>query len=108
MKLLTINNIAKHIDIENITISVKKKKQKKSINYYNVPISFDIETTSFMEKNEKVALMYHWQFAINENVITGRTWKDFQNLLEVLHILFHTNLPPLMRIIIRIISFVKH
>lgn len=92
MKLLTINNIAKHIDIENITVSVKKKKQKKPINYYNVPMSFDIETTSFMEKDEKVALMYHWQFAINENVITGRTWKDFQNLLEVLHILFNTNL----------------
>ena len=55
-------------------------------------MSFDIETTSFFERDEKTALMYHWQFAINEYVITGRRWEEFQELLEVLHQLFKTDI----------------
>lgn len=64
--------------------------------FYNLAMSFDIETSSFYEdkngviytnddyrklKNqvraEKKAIMYIWQFAIEENVIIGRTWNDF-------------------------------
>ena len=64
--------------------------------YYNIPMSFDIETTSFYEdkngvvytneqyeqlekpvKATKKAIMYIWQFAIENNVIYGRTWTDF-------------------------------
>lgn len=70
----------------------------KSVYYYNVPCSFDIETTSFyrngnvqysyvdvkeVQKNnpkakfEKCALMYVWQLGINGVVIVGRTWSEF-------------------------------
>lgn len=85
------------IDTSNI---IKEKKRF----YYNLPCSFDIETTSFYEsktgvvytnkeykelKNsviaEKRAIMYIWQFAIGENVIYGRKWSEFLELCKRLY-----------------------
>ena len=78
------------------TINTKDIIKSKDKIYYNVAMSFDIETSSFYEdkngviytnddyrklkntvKAEKKAIMYIWQFAIEENVIIGRTWNDF-------------------------------
>ena len=78
------------------TINIKDIIKSKDKIYYNLAMSFDIETSSFYEdkngviytnddyrklKNqvraEKKAIMYIWQFAIEENVIIGRTWNDF-------------------------------
>lgn len=58
----------------------KKWKYKKTGGYYvyNVPCSFDIETSSFYNsKFEKQSIMYIWQVCINGNCFIGRTWKDF-------------------------------
>ena len=56
----------------------------KNLEYYNTPISFDIETTStyltqFNKSNQmdKVAIMYEWTLCINGVVMIGRTWKEF-------------------------------
>ena len=78
------------------TINTKDVIKSKDKIYYNLAMSFDIETSSFYEdkngviytnddyrklKNqvraEKKAIMYIWQFAIEDNVIIGRTWNDF-------------------------------
>ena len=78
------------------TINAKDIIKSKDKIYYNLAMSFDIETSSFYEdkngviytnddyrklkntvKAEKKAIMYIWQFAIEENVIIGRTWNDF-------------------------------
>ena len=78
------------------TINTKDIIKSKDKIYYNLAMSFDIETSSFYEdkngviytnddyrklkntvKAEKKAIMYIWQFAIEENVIIGRTWNDF-------------------------------
>ena len=78
------------------TIDKKNIITSKGKIYYNIAMSFDIETSSFYEdkngviytndeykklknqvKAEKKAIMYIWQFAIEENVIIGRTWNDF-------------------------------
>lgn len=62
------------------------KGTKKKIGYKNVLCSFDIETTRLPEIEQ--SFMYIWQFAIYflENdeidVIIGRTWDEFNMLLE--------------------------
>ena len=77
-------------------INIKDVIKSKDKIYYNLAMSFDIETSSFYEdkngiiytnddyrklkntvKADKKAIMYIWQFAIEENVIIGRTWNDF-------------------------------
>lgn len=52
-------------------------KTNKKIEYANIPISFDIETSSFYQDNNKHAIMYIWQCNYNGYNIIGRTWDDF-------------------------------
>lgn len=78
----------------------------KGERFYNVPCSFDIETTSFYRdvdgnaytyeqymtlqhgdkkvKLEKAAIMYVWQFGINGHVIIGRTWDEFTSMMTTI------------------------
>ena len=46
--------------------------------YLNLPISFDIETTSTVNSvGEKIAFMYCWQVNENGEFKMGRTWMEF-------------------------------
>ena len=45
--------------------------------YYDVAMAFDIETTQINTEEYHHAYMYIWQYAINDRVIFGRTWRDF-------------------------------
>ncbi len=82
------------IDLGNII-----KHKKKTV--YNLPMSFDIETTSFYQSEkgvvipnenidrysgcaQKKAIMYIWQFAVENNVIYGRTWGEFTHFIDSL------------------------
>ena len=57
----------------------------KRTSYYNVPCAFDIETSSWYDKeNVKRACMYVWQFGINGYVLMGRTWEEFLDLMQYL------------------------
>ena len=88
----TLNQCSDFLD----TIDTTKIIKSHGNYFYNIPMSFDIETTSFYEdkngvvytneqyeqldnpiKATKKAIMYIWQFAIDNNVIYGRTWSDF-------------------------------
>lgn len=83
----------------------------KKIHYFNVPCSFDIETTSFyIDENDNVidweikkermklipnynpakrAIMYVWQFGINGRIIMGRTWEEFFIMLGEIEKILH-------------------
>lgn len=79
--------------IKNNSKTVSKKRYRKpSIRYWNIPVSFDIETTSTEQDGEPLAWMYEWTFAITEDlVIYGRNWNDFQCLSMILNDIFELN-----------------
>ena len=56
----------------------------EKIRYLNYIFSFDIETSSFYENDEKRACMYIWMFSINDMVVYGRTWTEFSWFIEEL------------------------
>ena len=53
--------------------------------YYNIPASFDIETSSFKSYGVKYATMYLWSFNLNGSTILGRTWYDWKKVLNFLN-----------------------
>jgi len=58
-------------------------KTYKKVSYINMPVSFDIETTSFIsEHSEKTAIMYAWTLGINGYCFIGRTWIELIRALE--------------------------
>ena len=55
---------------------------KKEGNYIlNEAISFDIETTSMYQDEQKRAFMYVWMLDIFDCTIIGRTWKEFMEVI---------------------------
>lgn len=56
---------------------------------YNIPVSFDIETTA--DPETKTAYMYHWQCNFNGWTVCGRTWEEWYYLLDVIHHVYETN-----------------
>lgn len=64
------------------------KNNKKQV-FYNIPCSFDIETTSFEMNGQKCAIMYEWTFCICGCCIYGRKWEDFLKLLNKLQHTFN-------------------
>jgi hypothetical protein len=58
--------------------------KSNNLSYYNIPASFDIETTSTYVKDAKFAFMYIWQLCINGSTIIGRKWEEFLLLLKIL------------------------
>ncbi len=66
-----------------------ERANRKGVRYYNIPCSFDIETTSFTdEKGRDTGLMYVWTLGIGGWCIIGRTWEEFKVCIERLAFLF--------------------
>ena len=74
-------------EIQSITIPLVGNR----IHYINLPCSFDIETSSFLEFGIKKATMYLWSFCFNGSTILGRTWDEFIELIETLSYYLSTN-----------------
>ena len=58
------------------------------VHYLNIPISFDIETSSFYEGVAKKAIMYIWTCNVNGITFIGRTWKQFTQFLDIMSEVF--------------------
>lgn len=61
------------------------------VHYLNIPVSFDIETSSFYDGLAKKAIMYIWTCNINGTTFIGRTWKQFVDLLSIVSETFNLN-----------------
>ena len=77
-KEYNINDLDEIID----SLELKFIKNSKKIEYLNIPFSFDIETTSTKDGDEKIAFMYAFVFGINGKCIMGRKWEEFIYILE--------------------------
>ena len=68
------------IDVKSIKRYVKNKKE-----YYNYPVAFDIETSSFLDNGEPRACMYVWQMCFGDSdfVVVGRTWQEWQDFIKL-------------------------
>ena len=106
-------NIYKPQDIaEVLSFAVNEKNftgNNKGEKVLNVPVAFDIETTSFYRdidgnaysyerysklggkatKMEKCSTMYVWQFGINGYCIMGRTWDEFVMMMKQISLLLN-------------------
>ena len=58
--------------------------KRKKVKYCSYPLSFDIETSSFYQGEDKAACMYIWQVAIGDNVYIGRTWEQWMQFNKLL------------------------
>lgn len=56
--------------------------EKKKTEYWNYACSFDIETTSFVQNDQKCATMYEWTLGLNGTVMVGRTWDEFSTVVK--------------------------
>lgn len=103
-----ITDVLNEIDYEDMLVSggAYIDGEYTKIYYYNIPVSFDIETTSFyidetgnvidyntkaerlktdsLYDPQKVAIMYIWQFNIYGRCIIGRTWNEFKLMLKAM------------------------
>ena len=77
--------------------------------YFNVPIAFDTETTSYIlqrkNKTVKTGFMYIWMFGINGVCICGRKWEEFKILLKRLTEAFRLILGKKMIIYVHNLAF---
>lgn len=62
----------------------KKGKNPDQIEYYDLVATFDIETTTINREDTPESFMYIWQFCIESVVFMGRTWQEFQELLNII------------------------
>ena len=72
---------------DELPTAVKQKTANtEKITYINVPMAFDIETTSTEADKQKFAFMYEWTFGISVNdqvnICYGRTWEEFLGLMN--------------------------
>lgn len=103
---LITEKIFKPSEIDLLLDDFKFIKNNKKIEYANIPVAFDIETTSFYDtNNEKCAIMYAWVFGINGKCIIGRTWDEFKLILQKIHTYYNLNDKRRFMIFIHNLSF---
>ena len=83
-------------------LELTRVQKGKYCEYYNIPCSFDIETSSWTEvvdgEEVKRACMYLWAFGINGSVIVGREWRELEEFLEECRIIL--NLSPDSKVLV--------
>lgn len=88
---------------------VKKGKKEYIANVASV---FDIEASSFYIEDNKQACMYAWVFGLNGKCIRGRTWEEFESVIDDLVEYYNTNLNKRLIIYVHNLSYefqwIKH
>lgn len=91
--------------LDNILEEYEFVKKNNHLYYMNIPVVFDIETTSFYNNGVKNAIMYAWTFGINGKSIRGRTWKEFVKVIDKLIKQYNISLERRIIIYVHNLSF---
>lgn len=85
------DNINEYLEIIKKHNIKRVYQYRKNGGYYvlNVACSYDIETSSFYVEDQKQTTMYIWQFCFDGVVLIGRTWKEYQQFLRQLEMVFN-------------------
>lgn len=92
-------------DVKAIFNKAKIVKRRKKPNVYDISTSFDIETTSYQQQEEKMAFMYIWQFSLDGLVVYGRTWEQYKEWLNTLKTVGNISTQRLLYIYVHNLSF---
>lgn len=92
-------------DSEIVTKNGIRAKKRSAIYYYNIPLSLDIETSSFYDNGNKKSIMYIWQLGINGVATYGRTYDELVDLLEKISEIFNTDLKHRIVIYVHNLSY---
>lgn len=114
--------------LQSFNISQYKLVSRKKIKYYNIPCSFDIETTSLYTYKGKVldintavelkeankvddafmikhAFMYIWMLSIDDHIIIGRSWYQFMDVINNIKQLFKLKIDRRLIIYVHNLSY---
>lgn len=70
-------------------LDIRYSTSNKKIDYVNSFMAFDIETTTISNTENPHGFMYIWQACIQDILIYGRTWKEFERFLSDLVNYYH-------------------
>ena len=81
-----------YTNIFDILSEVDFVKKNNKLYYANIPAVFDIEASSFYDKEgNKRATMYAWVFGLNGRCIRGRTWGEFLSVIDIVSKYYELN-----------------
>ena len=64
--------------------TTSKREGDSWVEYYNIPCAYDIETTSFRDRNgNKAVITYTHALNIDGYVFVSRTWDEFHELIDI-------------------------
>ena len=92
-------------DLDDILCEIDFIKKGKKTKISNVASVFDIEATSFYNREEKQCCMYAWVFGLNGRCIRGRTWVEFAEILDKLVKVYDLSLEKRLIIYIHNLSY---
>ena len=69
---------------KNAPVCYKRGKTIDKIGYYDLAVSFDIETTTIENAEKPFAFMYQWQYCVEDYVFMGKTWSEFMEFTGIL------------------------
>lgn len=71
----------KHWTEMDFTVFSESNSKRKRHKHSPFVAAFDTETSTILQGREKIAFMYIWQMAIENEAFYGRTWEEFRNCL---------------------------
>lgn len=71
---------------------IKPYKDNKKVEWFDIPMALDIETSSFKDGEHKYACMYIWTLSICGFIVQGRRWSELVQTFEQISQFYELNI----------------